>query len=84
MLDPANPLDIPIDSGEALIVETRDEKQLKAPAIGPINVHGAEPGDALRVDFLSVAPRASGVRRTWCRRGAVASGRSSTTPTPRS
>ena len=69
VLDPANPPAITIDSGEELIVETWDafegirdpralnEKQLKGPAIGPIYVNGAEPGDALRVDFISVTPR---------------------------
>ena len=70
VLDPSNPPAITIDSGEELIVETwdafegirdpkaLDEKQLKGPAIGPIYVNGAEPGDALRVDFISVTPRA--------------------------
>jgi amidase len=71
VLDPANPPAITIDSGEELMVETwdafegirdpksLDEKQLKGPAIGPIYVNGAEPGDALRVDFISVTPRAN-------------------------
>ena len=30
---------------------------LKGPATGPIHVDGAEPGDALRVDFISIKPR---------------------------
>ena len=70
VLDPANPPAISIDSGEELMVETWDafegvrdpralnEQQLKGPAIGPIYVNGAEPGDALRIDFISVAPKA--------------------------
>ena len=70
VLDPANPPAISIDSGEELMVETWDafegvrdprelnEQQLKGPAIGPIYVNGAEPGDALRIDFISVTPKA--------------------------
>ena len=70
VLDPANPPAITIDSGEELMVETWDafegvrdpralnEQQLKGPAIGPIYVNGAEPGDALRIDFISVTPKA--------------------------
>ena len=71
VLDPANPPAIVIDSGEELMVETwdafegirdpqaLDEKQLKGPAIGPIYVNGAAPGDALRIDFISITPRAA-------------------------
>jgi amidase len=70
VLDPANPPAISIDSGEELMVETWDafegvrdpralnEQQLKGPAIGPIYVNGAEPGDALRIDFITVTPKA--------------------------
>ena len=70
VLEPGNPPAITIDSGEELMVETwdafegvrdakaLDEKQLKGPASGPIYVNGAEPGDALRVDFISVRPKA--------------------------
>ena len=68
-LDPETPPAITIDSGEELMVETWDAfegirdpgvleaKSLKGPAIGPIYVNGAEPGDALRVDFISVTPK---------------------------
>lgn len=70
-LDPENSSAITIDSGEELLVETwdafegtRDVATFEArthigPAIGPIHVNGAEPGDALRIEFLSVTPRAS-------------------------
>ena len=30
---------------------------LKGPATGPIYVNGAEPGDALRVEFISITPK---------------------------
>ena len=33
------------------------EKSLKGPATGPIYVNGAEPGDALRVEFVSIKPK---------------------------
>ena len=68
-LDPAAPPAITIDSGEELMVETwdafeglrdpaaLDAKALKGPATGPIYVHGAEPGDALKVEFISIAPK---------------------------
>jgi len=60
---------ITIDSGDELMVETwdafegirdpklLDAKSLKGPAIGPIYVNGAEPGDALRVEFISIVPK---------------------------
>jgi len=69
VLDPQGEPAITIDSGEELMVETwdafegiRDPKilearSLKGPATGPIYVNGAEPGDALRVDFLSIKPK---------------------------
>ena len=68
-LDPAAPPAITVESGEELVVETWDAfegirdpevleaKSLKGPAIGPIFVNGATPGDALRVDFISVTPK---------------------------
>ena len=68
-LEPGTPPAVTIDSGEELMVETWDafegvrdpgvleEKSLKGPAIGPIHVNGAEPGDALRVEFLSIVPK---------------------------
>ena len=69
-LDPQAPPAITIDSGEELMVETwdafeglrdpalADEKLLKGPASGLILVSGAEPGDALKVEFLSIVPKA--------------------------
>jgi amidase len=69
-LEPENAPAISIDSGEELIVETWDafegtrdpiafsNRSNIGPAIGPIHVAGAEPGDALRIEFLSVTPRA--------------------------
>ena len=69
-LDPATPPAITIESGEELLVETWDAfeggrdaaafmaKDPKGPATGPIFVNGAEPGDALKIDFLSVVPKA--------------------------
>ncbi|MDA0732977.1 MAG: hypothetical protein BZY73_06410 [SAR202 cluster bacterium Casp-Chloro-G3] len=68
-LEPDTPPVITIDSGEELMVETWDAfegirdpklleaKSLKGPAIGPIHVNGAEPGDALRVEFISIVPK---------------------------
>ena len=70
-LDPTAPPAITIESGEELEVETWDAfeggrdaaafetKPLKGPASGPIYVNGAEPGDALRIEFLSIAPKAA-------------------------
>jgi amidase len=69
-LDPAAAPAIAIDSGEELMVETwdafeglrdpglADERLLKGPASGPIFVNGAEPGDALKIEFLSIVPKA--------------------------
>jgi amidase len=69
MLDPANEPAITVDPGEDLMVETWDafegirdpevleEKSLKGPATGPIYVNGAEPGDALRIEFVSISPK---------------------------
>jgi amidase len=68
VLDPNNRPAASIDSGDELIVETWDafegvrdphllgERALVGPATGPIYVRGAEPGDALRVDFISITP----------------------------
>ena len=64
-LDPKATPAITIVSGEELIVETWDAfegvrdastlgKTLKPPATGPIYVEGAMPGDALKIDFISV------------------------------
>ncbi len=68
-LDPESEPAITIESGEELMVETwdafeglrdpaaLDAKSLKGPATGPIYVNGAEPGDALKVEFLSITPK---------------------------
>ncbi len=70
-LDPAASPAITIDSGDELLVETWDAfeggrdasvfetQQVKGPASGPIAVRGAEPGDALRIEFLSIVPKAA-------------------------
>jgi amidase len=69
-LDPDAPPAITVDSGDVLQVETWDAfeglrdaaafeaKADKGPATGPIYVAGAEPGDALRIDFLRIVPKA--------------------------
>jgi amidase len=69
VLDPNATPAITVDSGEELMVETWDAfegvrdpevleaKSLKGPATGLIYVNGAEPGDALRVDFISITPK---------------------------
>ncbi len=69
VLDPSNQPAITIDSGDDLMVETWDAfegerdpaalevKALRGPATGPIFVNSAEPGDALRVDFISITPK---------------------------
>lgn len=69
VLDPAHSPAIVIDSGEELMVETWDAfegsrdpnvldgKAMIGAATGPIYVNGAEPGDALRVDFISIKPK---------------------------
>ena len=66
VLDPNGSPAITINSGDELIVETWDafegirdpevleEKSLKGPATGPIWVNGAEPGDALKIEFISI------------------------------
>ena len=68
-LEPGSTPAITIDSGEELIVETWDAFEgerdpvaleanpLKGPATGPIYVNGAEPGDALKIDFISITPK---------------------------
>ena len=69
VLHPENEPAVTIDSGDDLMVETWDafegirepgvlqEKSLKGPATGPIYVNGAEPGDALRIEFVSIKPK---------------------------
>ena len=67
-LDPNAIPAITIAPGEELIVETWDAfegardlkaidaRTLKGPATGPIYVKGATPGDALKVEFISIKP----------------------------
>ena len=69
VLEPGSDPAITIDSGEEIIVETWDAFEgerdpvalqanpLKGPATGPIYVNGAEPGDALKIDFISIKPK---------------------------
>lgn len=69
-LDPEAPPALAIDSGDEVLVETWDAfegvrdvptfaaRANKGPATGPIQVNGAEPGDALKIEFLSIAPKA--------------------------
>lgn len=81
ILDPEGSPAITIDSGEELTVETWDafegtrdpaaleEKALRGPATGPIYVKGAEPGDALKVDFMSITPKGGAVHMVRPGRG---------------
>ena len=69
VLEPGSNPAITIDSGEEIIVETWDAFEgerdpvalqanpLKGPATGPIYVNGAEPGDVLKIDFISITPK---------------------------
>ena len=80
-LDPAAEPAIAIDSGEELMVETwdafeglrdpaaLDAKALKGPATGPIYVNGAEPGDALKVEFISITPKGGAAHMVMPGRG---------------
>ena len=75
VLEPHSVPAIIIDSGEELMVETWDAFEgerdpvaleanlLKGPATGPIYVNGAEPGDALRVEFIASLPKKA--QPTW-------------------
>lgn len=68
-LDPDNSPAATIDPGEELLVETWDAfegvrdpavlsaTELKGGATGPIYINGAEPGDALRIEFVSITPK---------------------------
>ena len=81
VLDPAGTPAITIRSGEELMVETWDAfvgvrdpavleaRSLKGPATGPIYVDGAEPGDALRVDFLSIIAKDGAAHMVMPERG---------------
>jgi amidase len=67
-LDPDNRPAAIIRSGDEMMVETWDafegvrdaallsERTLRGPATGPIYVDDAQPGDALKVEFISITP----------------------------
>ena len=74
-LDPSIPPALEIDPGAVVTFETGDDAYVRLAAgepveeiglenfnlvTGPVSVHGAEPGDALRLEVLSVT-----VRRAW-------------------
>ena len=81
VLEPDSVPAIIIDSGEELMVETWDAFEgerdpvaleanlLKGPATGPIYVNGAEPGDALRVEFISITPKGGAAHMVMPGRG---------------
>lgn len=81
VLDPKAAPAITIDSGEELLVETWDAfegvrdpavleaKCLKGPATGPICVRDAEPGDALKVEFIRITPKDEAVHMVMPGRG---------------
>ena len=81
VLDPGAAPAITIDSGEELMVETWDAfegvrdpavlqaRSLLGPASGPIQVNGAEPGDALRIDFISITPKGGAAHMVMPDRG---------------
>ena len=81
VLDPDNAPAMTIESGEELMVETwdafegirdpavLDARHLRGPATGPIFVNGAEPGDALKVDFISITPKGGAAHMVMPGRG---------------
>ena len=81
VLEPHSVPAIIIDSGEELMVETWDAfegernpvaleaSSLKGPATGPIYVNDAEPGDALRVEFISITPKGEAAHMVMPGRG---------------
>ena len=81
VLDPDNVPATTIDSGEELMVETWDAfegirdpavigaRHLRGPATGPIYVNGAEPGDALKVEFISITPKETAAHMVMPGRG---------------
>ena len=80
-LRPENPAAISIESGEELMVETWDAftgirdasvlvaDSLVAKATGPIEVNGARPGDAIKIDFLGIKPKGEAVHMVIPGRG---------------
>ena len=81
VLEPQARPAITIDSGEELMVETwdafegirdpavLDSRHLRGPATGPIYVNGAEPGDALKVEFISITPKETAAHMVMPGRG---------------
>ena len=81
VLDPETAPAITVDSDEELMVETWDAfegvrdpsavsaTELKGGATGPICVNGAQPGDALKIEFLSITPKEGAVHMVMPGRG---------------
>ena len=79
VLDPTLPPAITVASGEELVVETWDaymgvwgaheQPTVLGPATGPIAVHGALPGDALKVEILAITPGPSAMHDVRAGRG---------------
>ena len=81
VLDPYAAPAVTIDSGEELMVETwdafegerdpavLDSLELKGGVTGPIYVNGAQPGDALKIEFLTITPKDGAVHMVMPGRG---------------
>ena len=81
VLEPESVPAITIESGEDLMVETWDAfmgerdpeaidaSTLKGPATGPISINGAQPGDALKVEFVSITPKETATHMVMPGRG---------------
>ncbi|MGE3535902.1 MAG: acetamidase/formamidase family protein [Candidatus Tectimicrobiota bacterium] len=79
VLDPSLPAALTIASGAEVLVETWDaykgvwgedqEPPELAPATGPIAVQGAMPGDALRIEILTITPSAEALHDVRAGRG---------------
>src|SRR4029453_850097 len=79
VLDPHLSPAITIASGDELVVETWDaymgvwgaeeEPRVLGPATGPIAVEGASPGDALRIDLLTITPGSAAMHDVRAGRG---------------
>jgi amidase len=79
VLDPTLPPALTITSGEELVVETWDaymgvwgaheQPTVMGPATGPIAVAGAQAGDALKVEILSITPGPSALHDIRAGRG---------------
>ena len=79
VLDAKLPPAITVASGEEFVVETWDaymgvwgaheQPTVMGPATGPIGIDGARPGDALKVDILSITPGPSAMHDVRAGRG---------------